>query len=111
MIQWANLNKGVCINECNEPLESRGRMVYCKYCDFKMRLTKYNDLLLGKKSKSYQSVVKKFEKIKKYKEKLKQSFETQNQERLFNLKRMLAKGVITQEEYNSKTVDISLCKK
>lgn len=105
MIQWSNLNKGVCINGCDEPLINKGRMVYCEYCDFKIRLTKYNDLLLGKKSKSYQSVVKKFEKIKKYNDKLKQSIETQKQERLFNLKRMLLKGKISQEEYNSKTVE------
>ena len=49
-MNWNNLSKGICINECNEPLESKGRMVYCKYCDFKIRQSKYVDLIKGKEN-------------------------------------------------------------
>jgi hypothetical protein len=77
-------------------------MVYCKYCDFKIRQSKYVDLIKGKESNSYKSAVNKFEKIKKYKEKIKNAVQINIDERQSNLRRMLAKGLITQAEYNSK---------
>lgn len=103
-MNWSNLNKGICINECNEPLESKGRMIYCKYCDFKIRQSKYIDLVKGKESKSYKSAVDKFEKIKKYKEKIKESVQINIDERKSNLKRMFLKGKISKEEYELKMI-------
>ena len=102
-MNWNNLSKGICINECNEPLECKGRMVYCKYCDFRVRQSKYNDLIKGKESNSYKSVVNKFEKIKKYKEKIAKSVQVNIDERKSNLYRMFIKGIITKEEYELKT--------
>lgn len=101
-MNWDNLKKGTCINECNEPLECRGRMIYCRYCDFKIRQSRYNDILKGKESKSYKSVLNKFEKIKKYKEKIANSVQVNIDERRSNLKRMFLKGLITKEEYELK---------
>jgi hypothetical protein len=101
-MNWNNLSKGICINECNEPLEVKGRMIYCKYCDFKIRQNKYQDLIKGKESKSYKQATKRFDKIKMYKEKMKQSVQANIDERNSLLKRMLIKGKITQEEYAEK---------
>lgn len=101
-MNWNNLSKGTCINDCNEPLEAKGRMIYCKYCGFKIRLHKYQDLIKGKESKSYKKAVNHFEKIKKYKEKMKKSIQENIDERNSLLKRMLIKGKISQEEYDIK---------
>lgn len=101
-MNWNNLSKGICINECNEPLEDRGGIIYCKYCDFKIRRKKYIDLIKGKESSSYKKVVNKFEKIKKYREKIKKSVQSNIDERKSNLKRMFIKGIIAKEEYELK---------
>lgn len=92
-IQWSNLIKGVCINGCNEPLINEGEMVYCKFCDFKIRLSKYQDLILGKKSKSYKKIKNKFSKIKNYHDRMNVGIEAQRLERESNLRRMKQKTV------------------
>jgi len=101
-MNWSNLNKGICINECNEPLESKNAMIFCKYCNFKIRKNKYLDLIKGKESSAYQKTVKRFQKLKDYKEKMKQSINQNVEERNSNLRRMFAKGKITEAEYNIK---------
>lgn len=101
-MNWNNLSKGICINECNEPLENKGRMVICRYCDFKIRMSKYQDLIKGKESKAYKKATSNFQRIKKYKDKMSKSIDANRIERENNLKRMLNKGIITQDEYNIK---------
>ena len=61
------------------------------------------DLIKGKESKAYKGAVAKIDKIKKYKEKMKEAVKVNVSERESNLRRMLAKGKITQEEFNLKT--------
>lgn len=103
---WGNLSKGTCIN-CDEILEEENGIVFCKYCSFRISLKKYMDLIKGKESQAYKAKVSRFKKIKKFKEKQKKqikiSNDIQNQERLSNLRRMLTKGLISQQEYDEKT--------
>lgn len=101
-MNWNNLSKGICINECNEPLEAKGRMIYCKYCDFKIRQNKYQDLIKGKESKAYKSTVKRFDKIKMYKEKMNNAVQENINERKSLLRKMFLKGKISKEEYEEK---------
>ncbi len=106
---WDNLKKGLCpMRDCGGMLkiETSG-LVTCEIngCDFGVRLSKYKELIKPRKeSTQYKNKVAKFKKIKEYNKKIDTSIQVNINERHSNLRRMLAKGTITQEEYNQKMI-------
>ena len=104
-MNWDNLSKGTC-PKCDEVLKSTGSLICCDYCEFRIRLSKYEDLIKGKESKSYKSAISRFEKIKQYKKKEKDNynkiFQDEKKEKILNLKRMLKNNTITKQEFDRK---------
>jgi uncharacterized Zn finger protein (UPF0148 family) len=110
-MKWENLKNGTCPNDCNEPLVNNGGLVVCKFCDFKVRISKYEDLIKDKKdSKRYQQTVARYQRLKvakkRQKDNLTKVFSDAKAERLLNLKRLLNRGAITKEEYDYKINNI-----
>lgn len=102
MKNWSNLNKGYCINNCNEPLKNHGNTIFCEYCNFKIGMSKYKDLIKGKDSTAYKRSLAHFNKLKTYNEHINSVIQSGIDERKSNLRRMLAKGLITKEEFELK---------
>ncbi len=99
--------------ECSSHmLDVSGVHVICKLCGFKIRSSKVEDIVKGKDSIAYKKAVANYMDLKKRdkKNKLKKivSKKIQDDERLSLLNRMLCKGEISQEEYNSKISPIKV---
>ncbi len=105
-MKWENLKNGLC-PKCDGVLQPSGRMVICTNGDFNMRMNKMGELMKGKtESKSYQNAIKKYTSLKKRsddnKKRKVQSAIAQSEERKANLRRMVTKGLISQQEYDLK---------
>jgi len=117
---WSNLAKGTC-PLCSELLEKTGQLdrknrplITCTCCEFSIREKKYNDLILGKESNRYKQKLLRWKAIERYhirkaelkkeeEERIRKDSAVQRKERIDNLKRMLARGQITVEEFNTKS--------
>lgn len=107
-MNWDILKEGKC-PKCEEYMDKKGRIIQCKYCEFKIRESKFDDLVKGKESSAYKKKMKTIKGVQKYnlrasnnKENRKDVNETLAKEKLYNLNKMLAKGEISKVEYESK---------
>ena len=109
-MNWENVSKGLC-PKCSEilRLSTVDQWIECENtdCDFRARQSKLAEIVKGKQSKAYQKKVAIYKgyklrrkKIKKHGEMIKKVLDS---ERASNLRRMLAQGLITQQEYDTKT--------
>lgn len=98
-LQWSNLHTGKC-PKCSGELFNNNGYMKCSECTFKISLAKFSDSVKGKESTAYRTTVKRYKKIKTVKKKIvdrtKQAIDAQNKEREANLKRMKAKGLLTE---------------
>lgn len=92
-MDWNKLKQGICPNiECDEILKERFGMVTCGICNFKMRRSKYDDLIKGKESKAYKRKVAMFNGFKKRTKRIQEAKNKwsilQNKEVEFNRKKI-----------------------
>lgn len=105
-MNWDNLRQDRC-PECASELELSERICKCSSCTFRIRTNKLEELKKPKEeSASYKAAVARNKAINKRAKEAKKrrilAREIQNKERLDNLRRMLAKGLLSQEDYNKK---------
>lgn len=110
-MDWNNLKEGKC-PKCGGTLGKIGNVWICEKtyskenCDFSIRAEKLNDLAKGKESVAYKKKMEHYKGLKKRSAQNKKKREETSQilkaERLSNLRRMLSKGEISQEEYDKK---------
>ena len=105
-MNWDNLRHNKC-PDCTNELMLGDRISKCSSCTFRIRTNKLEELKKPKEeSASYKAAVARNKAINRRAKEAKKrrilAREIQNKERLDNLRRMLAKGLLSQEDYNKK---------